>query len=252
MCTLIVAHRHFDDLPVLVAANRDEHLARPFRGPSLRTSGSGVVMAPTDVQAGGTWLGLNSSGVFAAITNRLAGLPDRSRSSRGQLVLLALSGRTAAEGARAVAGLAAADYNPFHLLVVDRETVWLVRHGSDGLSRCLLGPGVHIVTERSFGAAPTRRDGWLRDQVSAWGDQPPTDARLAALMGTHGTPTTERTCVHLEARGYGTRSSSILRMGHELDSVTWLEAAGPPCVTDHAAVDLTGLMAAQGAAAPLE
>ncbi len=73
MCTLLVATRRWPGTPLLIAANRDEHLQRPAAPPSSRRVGSRRIFAPTDLRAGGTWMGLNDAGLFVAITNRFAG-----------------------------------------------------------------------------------------------------------------------------------------------------------------------------------
>ena len=104
MCTLIVLHRCVPGSPLVIAANRDEYLDRPATPPALREDlGAGRVAAPVDERAGGTWLGLNAAGLFAAITNRPTRRPDPTRRSRGLLVLDAL-----AEGDEAAAPAAEA------------------------------------------------------------------------------------------------------------------------------------------------
>lgn len=247
MCTVIVAHKCYESTPLLVAANRDEELTRPFTGPTLRPCGERMAIAPTDTRAGGTWMGLNSAGAMAAITNRFVGSADPERRSRGELVLAALAHDSSAAGASAVASLDPCDYNPFHLVLADRTSAWVVRHEQSRLVAVQLPPGVHVITERSFDAAPTARDGWLVEQTRRWGCNAPDDAALARLLSTHGEPTTERPCVHLDSRGYGTRSSSILRFGRAVDDVTWSESPGPPCRSPHEAVDLDGILRLRGA-----
>ena len=79
MCTLIALFRCFDGAPLVVAANRDEFHDRPAEGPALRWTEAGAIVAPHDVRAGGTWLGLNAAGVFAAVTNRPCEAPDPER-----------------------------------------------------------------------------------------------------------------------------------------------------------------------------
>jgi uncharacterized protein with NRDE domain len=120
MCTLIVLHRCFADAELLVAANRDEYLERPAEGPQLRSWNGRSVVAPRDVRAGGTWLGLNDAGVFAALTNRPNPVPDPARRSRGLLVADALAAGTAAEAITRLAELPARTYDPFNLAVFDR------------------------------------------------------------------------------------------------------------------------------------
>ncbi|PSQ38074.1 hypothetical protein BRD13_07755 [Halobacteriales archaeon SW_5_70_135] len=69
MCTLTVAWGVFEDEPLVVAANRDEVLARPSTGPG-RSEGELTAVAPRDGEAGGTWIGYNERGLFAGVTNR--------------------------------------------------------------------------------------------------------------------------------------------------------------------------------------
>jgi uncharacterized protein with NRDE domain len=69
MCTLIVLHRCIPGRPLVVAANRDEFLDRPAEGMALRTSRTGTILSPLDLEAGGTWVGLSQRGVFAGLTN---------------------------------------------------------------------------------------------------------------------------------------------------------------------------------------
>ena len=69
MCTLVVAWNVFSDVPVAVAANRDESLDRESNPPAVVGKHPGIV-APTDREAGGTWIGYNEFGVFVAVTNR--------------------------------------------------------------------------------------------------------------------------------------------------------------------------------------
>jgi len=87
MCTLILVVPPPGGV-LQVAANRDEFLARPASPPE--PSADGRWLTPRDLQAGGTWLGVNAGGLFVGVTNRSAGPRDSSRRSRGLLVLDAL------------------------------------------------------------------------------------------------------------------------------------------------------------------
>ena len=87
MCLVIFAHRVSAELPLVVAANRDEFHARPT-APASFWPGRPNLLAGRDQQAGGTWMGITGSGRFAAITN----VQDPSRTapaprSRGELTL---------------------------------------------------------------------------------------------------------------------------------------------------------------------
>ena len=86
-------------------------------------------MAGLDVQAGGSWLGINDHGVVAGVLNRTGTLgPAAGKRSRGELVLEALDHATAAAAAQALSDLDPNAYRPFNLVIADhREAFWL-RH----------------------------------------------------------------------------------------------------------------------------
>ena len=87
MCTLAIYHRLFPGLPIVVAANRDEFLARPTRDPYLLSS-SPRIFGGQDEVAGGSWLTLSGNGLVVGVLNRRVALPaDETRASRGHLCL---------------------------------------------------------------------------------------------------------------------------------------------------------------------
>jgi uncharacterized protein with NRDE domain len=248
MCTLVVAARTVPELPLVIVANRDEETARPSRPPFRWDVPRGVVgfIAPRDERAGGTWLGWNDHGVFVGILNRhpgasrqLAGEPI----SRGAIVVDALQGSSAAEVHHAMARLDPTRYNGFHLVYADVHGVYATIGDGRDLSQLSLGSGLTIVTERSFGATarPVSRESRVR---SAW---TALRATLCAEATTAGPVQIERftslltehdaasplaaTCVHLEARGYGTRSSMVLAVPSSRRVARMMWADGPPCTT---------------------
>lgn len=228
MCTLAAAVGISPRLPLLVAANRDEILSRPASPPHL-WPGTPRVIAPRDDLAGGTWLGLNEHGLFVGVTNRAGPPPDATRRSRGKLVLDALRAPSAAALHDKLADLDPAAYNPFHLLYADRASAHLTWSDGAALHRADLGPGLHVVTERSFGAGDAARADLVRRRWEALGD--PSSEGLQALLAEHAGDPFAATCVHADAFGYGTRSSMILRLAD-----TWAEtrlawAEGKPCRT---------------------
>ena len=90
MCILFFAINQHPKYPVIICANRDEFHARPTQ--SMHWWSNDEVLAGKDLQAGGTWLGLNRQGRFSALTNfRQPHLIDKNKQSRGDLVLQALA-----------------------------------------------------------------------------------------------------------------------------------------------------------------
>lgn len=66
-------------------ANRDEFYARPT-APAQWWPDSPHIWAGRDLEAGGTWLGVNKTGRFAALTNVREGTAGSGPRSRGELV----------------------------------------------------------------------------------------------------------------------------------------------------------------------
>jgi len=94
MCILFFAIKQHPKYPVIICANRDEFHQRPTESMHWWPKNgllAGDVLAGKDLQAGGTWLGLNKEGRFSALTNfRQPELFDKNKQSRGELVLQAL------------------------------------------------------------------------------------------------------------------------------------------------------------------
>lgn len=244
MCTIIAAVGVWTGRPLVVAANRDEALDRPASEPRAWAAGEvadRAVLAARDLQAGGTWLGINDVGLFVGITNRRA-VPDPRRRSRGALVFAALGASHHAEARARIAALNAGDYNPFHLLFADREGASAIWSDGEVLHEVELGPGLHFITERSFDAAPSGRhsilttasarlrvagsapdvDGWrsiLAAHPPELGEGPP-EARAILLDGV---------CVHAQPLNYGTRSSTVVELGPARTQLRYFHGAGRPC-----------------------
>lgn len=271
MCTLTFAWQVFDDY-LAVAANRDEALDRPASPPAVRGEAPRVV-APRDEKAGGTWIGYNDHGTFAALTNRWTGTPDAGDRSRGLLVRDTLDRRSAVDAADYLREeVRERRYEPFHALVADESDAILVEYDVD-LSVTSLAPGVYVVgntgwcgvrsgpvdaderqrTETFF--VPGRRPDAGRRQadndravldvlVDAASDVSTADEWLdrgGAVLSDHSFGV----CIHgavpdspderrSAGSGFGTRSSSLVRLG---ETRAWRYADGPPCETPYDPVD---------------
>jgi Transport and Golgi organisation 2 len=129
MCTLVLLRRPGSDWPLLLAANRDELRTRPWRAPARHWPDRPEVVAGLDVEAGGSWLGMNDEGVVAAVLNRVGTLgPAPGKRSRGELVLDALDHAEAGTAAAALSDLDPEAYRPFNLIVADRYEAYWLRH----------------------------------------------------------------------------------------------------------------------------
>lgn len=214
MCTVILGYQLSDDTPILLGANRDERLDRTAEGFKLRERAGVRQLSPRDLKAGGTWIGINQYGVIAAITNRFQPAPDPTRRTRGELVDRALAFKSSIDAAEAIGALKPDDYNGFHLLMLDKKSAHIVWNDGGNLHKERLQPGLTVLTERSFGAAPNLRQERVLTRCQALcrrGDLGP--GALAEVLSERGDGSIDQVSVQLPEMNYGTRSSSIIRLG---------------------------------------
>jgi uncharacterized protein with NRDE domain len=243
MCTLIALHRCVRGAPLVVAANRDEYFERPAEGPAIRETASGRVLAPLDVRAGGTWLGLNEHGVFAALTNRRCLEPDPDRRSRGLLVSDMLSSASAAEAAEALDRLPGEAYNPFNFFLADRQQAFVASY-QDAVEVREVLPGAHVVGNVPLDEPSPKVARVLERAEKARGSSAGRVIdELADVCREHdsGLGPLGDTCVHVEGT-YGTRSSTLLRLADDPRENLLMFADGSPCRTEY--VDFTPLLCA--------
>jgi uncharacterized protein with NRDE domain len=255
VCLLVALSGVVPGAPLIMAANRDERLARPAVAMTTLREAGPRILGGRDELAGGTWLAVNEHGVVAGLTNRpsAAGRVASLR-SRGEIPLALAAHRTAAEAVRAVAAtLDPAAYNPCWLLVGDRQQLFFVEIAD--AARPLveeLGPGLHILenaplrarsakseqvarlvaAERAARAEPagetadTVADALtavLRDHRPAEpGPEPGPEPGVAAARP----PAISAACVHTAE--YGTRSSLIVTVP-AAGLPRMRVADGPPC-----------------------
>ena len=246
MCTLAAYVGVWDDLPLLVAANRDEFLDRPAADPAV-IAHSPWVVAGQDLTAGGTWFGVNQVGMVVGLLNRRReGGPDPQRRSRGLLCLEVLQTRSLAAAEACVRATAPEAYNSYNLLVADRHAAFVATNALGQVVVTSLPPGVHLLTNLELNDPTCPRIAkssvLFRGVSRPRGDDvsrliPP----LRAILSDHTTAldpraqTIDTLCVHLS--GYGTRSSSIVAVDQDGRARYW-HAPGPPCRTELAEVAL--------------
>lgn len=224
MCLILFAQGALPGHPLVVAANRDEFHARPTAAAAFRDDAPEVI-AGRDLQAGGTWMGANRSGRFAAVTNFTEAPPDpMPPRSRGELVWDFLT--TTTEPAAYLASIAerAQAYRGFNLLVGSAEGLWYFSNRSDDAPRAL-PPGVYGLSNHLLDTSWPRveRGRAVLQGFTAQGAAPATEALFSMLAdraapnaaelaavppGTEGPGS--RVACFIEGDEYGTRSSTVL------------------------------------------
>jgi uncharacterized protein with NRDE domain len=253
MCTLAIYMGMFPEFPVVVAANRDEYLARPAAAPTALCEHP-LVIGGKDLRAGGTWLAVNQFGIIAGLLNRRSDLPANPECrSRGLLCLDALRHKTVDEALRFVAAQNPERYNPFNLLLASRERAVVAHNRQGRIESTTLSAGTHLLTNldvddfecprisRSFS-----RFADLAAQPAIAVDPARLRRRLAELLSDHSTQLDPRTgrpnslCLHLG--DYGTRESSLIFVT-AAGGIEHYFAPGPPCTTAYAAASAPAIQA---------
>ncbi len=129
MCLVAFAIGASERWPLVIAANRDEFLARPTLPLARWQTASGQeIISGRDLRAGGTWMGITPGGRIAFLTNVRQASPEAAPRSRGELVTRWLEG--AGDAASFVAELESAEgggaaYGGFNLVLGDlRRSAW--------------------------------------------------------------------------------------------------------------------------------
>lgn len=220
MCLILLAWQAHPRFPVVLAANRDEFFARPAAPAAWWATPP--MLAGRDLLAGGSWLGVDRRGRFAALTNYRDPTAVRTDApSRGALVAGALGpARSVHEQLAELQGRARI-YNGFNLLFSDGQE--LAVYESVPERGRVLGPGVYglsnhlldtpwpkvMAAKTALSAALVHLPDWqpllrlLRDESQARDEQ---------LPGTGLSLEWERllSSAFIRAPGYGTRCSTIL------------------------------------------
>lgn len=237
MCTILLAWRCVPGAPLLLAANRDELVARPSDPPGVLVDRPRIV-GGRDRVAGGTWLAIAADGRVAAVTNRLSEMRDPTRRSRGELPLLVLAAAGDAAARALIAALNPAAYNPFNVLYAS-PTAAVVGHGREdsGYEVVDLQPGAHVLTVHDVDDRSQVKVAALAALLDAGLASATTpEAALYAMeevlrdQGGDGRGGVDVACVHGDF--YGTVSSSTVLIADD-GRIVYRHAPGRPCVTPY-------------------
>jgi uncharacterized protein with NRDE domain len=225
MCLILLALNCVPERPWLLLGNRDEFHARPTAAAAAWDNEPDII-GGRDLQAGGSWLAINRSRRFAAVTNVRSGIPARGLRSRGDLVADFVRGTDAPEHYAHAISARHDEYGPFNLVIGDVATVWGVSSAKHGPWR--LPPGVHVL---SNGAPDVQ---WPKTQrlrtdferfwkERSWKNGQMQDAALLDLLGDSTLPRDEElpetgvgidlervlAPVFIRGESYGTRASTL-------------------------------------------
>jgi len=236
MCTVILLYKIVPDFPIVIAANRDEFIHRSALPPHIwsasRAEQTASIFAGKDQQEGGTWLGVNSRGVAAGLTNYATGKRDPSKASRGNIVLRCLESGHPGAVKGELTPQKTSRYNPFNLFCLSAEAGFL--HTNYPSPRTLtIDKGIHVLTNGDMDNQEDPKKKWIRQNLAArTADAIPNSANalmalFSPILTAHDPEDAADICIHLQ--GYGTVSSCMLFVHHHLQESRYFYCQGPPC-----------------------
>lgn len=227
MCLLVLAWHAHPRYRLIVAANRDEYHSRPAA--ALAPWNEAPILAGRDLEAGGTWFGVDRERRFGVVTNfremvrRPAGAP-----SRGGLIPAWLTDtRCVADHATRLRDTAAR-FAGFNLLLADRDSLHYLSNRAEPFARALAS-GVYGLANHYLDT-PWPKVLRVRQGLERWLAGRAADPRaLFTLLADRApasdgdlpdsglTPEWERALsAPFVAHGeYGTRCSTVLALGHD-------------------------------------
>lgn len=226
MCLILVGWKIHPDYPLVVAANRDEFFARPTAA-AAPWHANPSVYGGQDLEAGGTWLGLTTKGRFAAVTNVREFPPVSGLHSRGFLTRDFLLGEETATGY--VEGLVPASFAGFNLLVSDGDALCYASNRTTHPQ--ILPPGIYGVSNHLLDTPWPKLEASKRRFSEAMRHPDEADAFFELLADDEIVPDEQLpetgvplpwerllSAVFVRSPDYGTRASTLLRMGSDKSS----------------------------------
>lgn len=227
MCLVVLAWDAHPRYRLIVAANRDEFHNRPAA--ALAPWRQPPLLAGRDLEAGGTWLGVDRGRRFGIVTNYREMVPRPANApSRGALIPGWLSGPADPGHYSAHLATSAPLYAGFNLLIGDRASLHYASNRTDGFAQAL-SPGVYGLANHILDT-PWPKVLRVRRALEQWLAAPDPDlhALFPLLADRHPatdgnlpetglSPEWERalSAPFVAQGGYGTRCSTVLAISHD-------------------------------------
>lgn len=228
MCLLAIQYKVIGESPILVAANREEFFERPTQVPSIQ-SGKPRVLCGTDLQAGGTWLGVNQHGLFISVLNRRrqnSTFPSRSRGVLCRELLRTTNSQAARD--LAMEEMSSGKYDGANFVCADGESGWVV-HGGDDLNAVELSPGLNIISGGDLNDTRDERVEMARRLLTLQMlDSAVKFLAVASKVFARAPSPPGRPSIVMRDPERGTVSSTLLALGQKPRDAIYQYAPGPP------------------------
>lgn len=223
MCLILFAYHIHPDIPLIVAANRDEFYQRPTKAAHYWDDKQ-EILAGRDLEKMGTWMGITKEGRFAALTNyRNPNEETAGKRSRGELVAQYLTNNGNTKEYLKNLEKSKAEYPGYNILLGDVNELYYYSNVNSQME--VLAPGIYGLSNHFLNTdwpkVKIGRTGMLKAISKSTGQM---KAELFQLLQNEDPAPDERlphTGVSLEwermlsplfikSTEYGTRSSTVL------------------------------------------
>ncbi|MGM0587801.1 MAG: NRDE family protein [Bacteroidota bacterium] len=236
MCLITFSLRRHPKYYLVLVANRDEFYKRPTQ-PSHWWGTYPDILAGRDEQAGGTWMGINKQGDWAAITNvRAPGNYNENAPSRGDLVKDFLLQSPAPRAYLKTLSTHMRNYNGFNLILGNAEEAWYLTNSiKRHQPQPLLGDLYGLSNDQLNTPWPKVERACVR--LDRYKNQSKIDSQelINELVDTSIAPDEELpstgvpqdlerqlSAMFIQTPEYGTRCSTVLLIGYD-GTVQWRE-----------------------------
>ena len=235
MCILFIAVNQHPNYPLIIAANRDEFHNRPTLQSQFWEHQDNV-LAGRDLQAGGTWMGINKNGRLSALTNVRDPqkiMPDAT--SRGELVSNYLTQHPSPKSYLGALRQTKDNYNGYNLLFGQWNDLWVYNNHTDKAQR--LEAGVFGLSNADLDSPWPKINqgvGKLKSHCQQAGpidtqklfdillDQQQSTDDLLPKTGVPIEWERKLSSIFIQSDDYGTRSATLLMIDND-KQVSWLE-----------------------------
>jgi len=213
MCLLSIAFNAHPDYPLVFIGNRDEYHARKSAAADWWPTEK-QILGGRDLQAGGTWLGINKGGHLGVVTNRPdLPPPEQGPRSRGELATRWLNNKELLPDLEQTHST----YGGFSLLLTDQSQLTILSggHGAGALRTSSIAQGITGLSNTATDQPWPKLD-WLNAQLEqTLSDGAVGIETLMALLtrtdpvpgaASHGVPATP----FVLGDSYGTRCSTVV------------------------------------------
>lgn len=237
MCLILFSWLQDADRPLVLAANRDEFYQRPTAAAHWWEDDPDI-FAGRDLQGGGTWMGVNRKGYWAALTNYRE-VPGQmpAAPSRGPLVADYLRESADPEAYLAAIKPRAQAYNGFNLLLGTPQAIWYFSN-RDMSPPHRLKPGLYGLSNHVLDTAWPKVQKGKRELSHYLSEKVADPDKIFSLLGDSAPAPDEElpqtgvglewerllSPLFIESPTYGTRVSTVLE--RDKNGTVWFEERG--------------------------